>query len=188
MSGGPAGPPGGRHDPLAGISRVIVDGSNQRGPSNAPLPGEELAATLRRLFPRSVEVVVVFDTDPPHGGSTVRSVGGVTVVHARAGGGDDAIVRRLTDPPTLSLVVTDDAELRGRVEEHGARAVRNDWLRQRRERGRASAPSIGRRVIRPPREGLAGADPDAEDRPRWSPGRGATAKRGPSHRPPRRRR
>jgi hypothetical protein len=187
MSGGPAGPPGGRHDPVAGISRVIVDGSNQRGPSNAPLPGVELAATLRRLFPRSVEVVVVFDTDPPHGGSTVRSVGGVTVVHARAGGGDDAIVRRVADGPGLSLVVTDDAELRGRAEEQGARTVRNDWLRERRERGKASAPSIGRRVIRPARDRPAGPNPDADDRPRWTPGRGATAKRGPSRRPPKRR-
>jgi hypothetical protein len=176
-----------RHDPLAGCSRVIVDGSNQRGPSNEPLPEEELARSLRRLLPASVEVIVVFDTDPPHGASTLRTVGGVTVVHARAGGGDDAIVRRLTDPPTLSLVVTDDAELRGRVEEHGARAVRNDWLRERRERGRASAPSIGRRVIRPAREGLAGAELDADDRPRWSPGRGATAKRGPARRPPKQR-
>jgi hypothetical protein len=187
MSRGPVGRPGGRHDPLAGISRVVVDGSNQRGPSSEPLPEEELARSLRRLFAASIEVIVVFDTDPPHGGSTVRSVGGVTVVHARAGGGDDAIVRRVADAPTVSLVVTDDAELRERVEEQGARAVRNQWLRERHGRGRASAASIGRRVIRPPREGLAGAEPDADDRPRWSPGRGATAKRGPSRRPPRRR-
>jgi hypothetical protein len=176
-----------RHDPLAGVSRVVVDGSNQRGPSGEPLPEEELAGSLRRLFPRSVDVVVVFDTDPPHGASTLRSLGGVTVVHARAGGGDDAIVRRVMEAPGLSLVVTDDAGLRGRVLEQGARSVRNAWLGERRERDRASAPSIGRRVVRPARQAPAGADPDADETPRWSPGRGATVKRGPSRRPPKRR-
>jgi hypothetical protein len=187
MTGRPASHAGGRHDPLAGCSRVIVDGSNQRGPSNEPLPEEELARSLRRLFPASVEVIAVFDTDPPHGASTLRPVGGVTVIHARAGGADDAIVRRVSGAPGLSLVVTDDAELRGRVEAQGARSVRNDWLRERRDRGRASAPSIGRRVTRPLRADPAGGDPDADERPRWSPGRGATVKRGPARRPPKRR-
>jgi hypothetical protein len=172
-------------DVLAGRSRVLVDGSNQRGPASGPLPEEPYARSLRALFPPSVEVVVVFDTDPPIGSGTVRNVGGVTIVHARAGGGDDAIVRRTADAPNQALVVTNDIDLRDRVTLLGARAERNDWLRDRIERGRQRSPSVGRKLKRMP--GVAsGEEADAADRA-WHPGRGATVKRGPSKKPPRRR-
>ncbi len=118
-------------DVLAGRTRVLVDGSNQRGPGSEPLPEEPYARSLRALFPPSIEVVVVFDTDPPIGSGTRRIVGGVTVVHARAGGGDDAIVQRTATAPDLTLVVTNDIGLRDRVTLLGARAERNDWLRDR---------------------------------------------------------
>ena len=95
-------------DVLLGRTRVIVDGSNQRGPASGPLPEEPYARSLRALFPPSVEVVVVFDTDPPIGSGTVRNVGGVTIVHARRGGGDDAVVRRASAAPHQTIVVTSD--------------------------------------------------------------------------------
>jgi hypothetical protein len=171
-------------DVLAGRTRVLVDGSNQRGPGSEPLPGEPYALSLRALFPPSVQVVVVFDTDPPIGSGTVRDVGGVTIVHARAGGGDDAIVRRTTDAPNQTLVVTNDIGLRDRVTLLGAHAERNDWLLNRIERGRQRAPSIGRQLKRRP--DVASEEGDGAD-PSWQPGRGATVKRGPRKKPPRRR-
>jgi hypothetical protein len=173
-------------DVLAGRTRVLVDGSNQRGPNSEPLPDEPYARSLRALFLPSVQVVVVFDTDPPIGSATVRHVGGVTILHARAGGGDDAIVRRTADAPNQTLVVTNDTDLRGRVTLLGARAERNDWLRDRIERGRQRAPSVGRQLKRMP--GVASDDEadGATDRS-WQPGRRATVKRGPGKKPPRRR-
>ena len=173
-------------DALAGRNRVLVDGSNQRNRDSEALPEEPYAMSLRPLFPLAIEVVVVFDTDPPIGLSTVRQAGGVTIVHARAGGGDDAIVQRAAAAPKQTLLVTNDIDLRRRVTLVGARAEPNDWLRQRIERGRQRAPSVGRQLIR--RLDVASdeeADP-ATDRS-WHPGRGATVKRGPGRRLPRRR-
>ena len=171
-------------DVLAGRTRVLVDGSNQRGTGSEPLPEERYARSLRALFPPSVEVVVVFDTDPPIGSGTFRNVGGVAIVHARAGGGDDAIVRRAAAAPDQTLVVTNDIELRERVTLLGVRAERNDWLRDRIARGRQRAPSIGRPLKRGP-DVTPDEEADGADRS-WKPGRGATAKRGPRKKPPRR--
>lgn len=173
-------------DVLAGRTRVLVDGSNQRGPGSEPLPDEPYARSLRALFPPSIEVVVVFDTDPPIGSGTVRGLGGVTIVHARAGGGDDAIVQRAAAEPNQTLVVTNDIGLRDRVTLLGARAERNDWLRDRIQRGRQRAPSIGQRLVRRT-DATSDEEADGATDRAWHPGRGATAKRGPRKKPPRHR-
>jgi hypothetical protein len=129
--------------------------------------------------------VVVFDTDPPIGSGTIRNVGGVMIVHARAGGDDDAIVRRAAAAPNQTLVVTNDIDLRDRLTVLGARAERNDWLRDRIDGGRRRAPSVGRQLK--PRPDVA-SDDEADGANRsWQPGRGATVKRGPRKKPPRRR-
>ena len=113
-----------------------------------------------------------------------------------------------------TLVVTDDIELTGIVRRSGGRTTRNGWLIDRLDRQRLSAPSIGRpRAQRPnkpneppsgshgpsgpppsagrPKPPSMGAGPGpapddntADDRPRWSPGRGATRKRGNGRRKP----
>jgi uncharacterized protein YaiI (UPF0178 family) len=173
-------------DALAGCTRVLVDGSNQRGADSKPLAAESYAQSLRALFPPSIEVVVVFDTDPPIGSGTVRGVGGVTIVHARAGGGDDAIVQRAAAAPNQTLVVTNDIGLRDRVTTLGACAERNDWLHNRTQRGRQRAPSIGQQLNRRP-DVASDEEADAGTDRSWQPGRGATVKRGPRKRPPRRR-
>ena len=170
-------------DVLAGRTRMLVDGSNQRGLGSEPLPEEPYARSLRAFFPASVEIVVVFDTDPPIGSGTVRPLGGVTVVHARAGGGDDEIVQRTAAAPKETLVVTNEIGLRDRVSRLGAHAERNDWRHDRFERRRQRAPSVGRQLKRLPE---AGADDEDYDDRSWQPGRGATVKRGPSKKPPRR--
>jgi hypothetical protein len=171
-------------DSLAGRTRLIVDGSNQRAPSSEPPPEEVYARSLRPIFPGSIEILVVFDTDPPMGSATIRAIGGVTVIHARAGGGDDAIVRRASEMPLRTLVVTDDAELRRRIGELGAQAERNDWLRQRSERGRIASSSVGQSRRHPSSPLASQSQDDVDDRKVWRPGRKATLKRGPARRPP----
>ena len=145
-----------------------------------------MTAGLRALVPAGIEVHVVFDTDPPVGSGTLRATNGVTIHHARAAGADEVIVRLTAHAADRTLVVTDDADLRRRVMELGARAVRNEWLRERRERDRPVASSIGRRQgagLRPDNE-----SPDQNgNQPGWQPGRGATTKRGNPRRKPKRR-
>ena len=148
---------------------------------------EPYARSLRSIIPALITVVVVFDTDPPVGTSTIREVGGVTMVHARAHGGDDAIVGRVRADPDATLVVSDDIELRERVTALGASAVRNDWLRQRLDPGRPLSPSIGRGARAVASGPSRSDDPGAVEPGPWKPGRGATTKRGPGKRPRKRR-
>ena len=139
-----------QRDPLAGCRRLLIDGSNQRGQSAEPLPEDVLVGSWSRLFPASVGLVAVFDNDPLIGAGTKRLIGRVPVIHARAGGGDDAIIAVLRQRPEGTVVVTDDADLRRRVTELGGRVEHDDWLRNRREHDRLVASSVGRRVIGPP--------------------------------------
>jgi len=181
-----------RRDPLGGRDRVIIDGSNQRERRGASEPPEEatLIGSLRALLPSQVQIHAVFDTDPPPGSGTVRSVSGVTVHHAHAAGGDDAIVGLASAAPRRTLVVTDDRELRSRLLALGTSVERNEWLQALRQRSRPVAPSIGRPLR--PRATTTGAPDDAkdaegDDRSRWRPGRGATVKRGNPRRQPKHR-
>jgi hypothetical protein len=182
-----------RHDPLHGITRLIVDGSNQRergAASSAPVAEEAVVPGLRAVIPIAVEVHVVFDTDPPIGAASVRSLVGVTVHHAGAGRADDAIVRLTAAQPATTLVVSDDAELRRRAVELGAQSERNGWLRERRQVRRPPTPSVGRPLrTRATTTGAPNDAKDAEDdvRPGWRPGRGATVKRGNPRRQAKRR-
>lgn len=172
-----------QRDPLFGCRRLVIDGSNQRDNPAEPVLEEPLAGSLARLFPHSLELIVVFDTDPPIGAGTIRRIGGVTVIHARAGGGDDRIVALLEQSPEDTLVVTDDADLRRRVTAIGGRVERNEWLRQRRAADHLAAGSVGRRMIRSLPVPAGEADEPEADPPAWRPGRGATRKRGPTRRP-----
>jgi hypothetical protein len=109
------------------------------------------------------------------------------------------------------LVVTDDIALSGIVRRWGGRTVRNGWLIDRLSRQRLSSPVAGKMVpgsIGRPAPGIGGGgagtggsggsgvsaagsghssapgdNPDLQpEERRWSPGRGATRKRGNAHR------
>jgi hypothetical protein len=98
------------------------------------------------------------------------------------------------------LVVTDDIELSTAIRRAGGRVVRNAWLIGRLERQRLSAPVAGRPGLVPLSESSIGQAPtrsggprpnvgpqaglEEPEGPRWSPGRGATRKRGNAHRRP----
>ena len=91
------------------------------------------------------------------------------------------------------LVVTDDRDLRHGSRLRGARTAGSAWLLGRLGSGRLASPSIGNpRPARPhrtaaaaPRANSSDGDPEEEAQARWSPGRGATTKKGNARRAPR---
>jgi hypothetical protein len=190
---------------LDGIERLIVDGTNvlhalSRTPG--PLPAAALIGRLRAIVPPQVAVVVVLDGSPEHGLVSRRIASGVEVRYAGRMTGDEAITQIVEREAVAGsrgggtgtsglLVVTDDIELAGFVRRAGARTVRNSWLANRLARQRLSSPAPGRPVsFGAGPSGAAGAGggqtgagstnpPDEEpEARRWSPGRGATRKRG----------
>ncbi|MGA3030563.1 MAG: NYN domain-containing protein [Candidatus Limnocylindrales bacterium] len=188
---------------LEGVDRLVVDGTNvlhalRRSP--APLPAAALIGRLRAIVPAGVAVVVVLDGSPEHGLVSRRVASGVEVRYSGRFTADEVIARVADEAAGRAaglLVVTDDIELSGTVRRAGGRTVRNGWLIDRLGRQRLSAPATGRPAT-PPGLGAApsgrvGAssspDPSAatdsnSEAPRWSPGRGATRKRGNGRRRP----
>jgi hypothetical protein len=181
---------------LEGVSRLIVDGSNFThflSRSSTPTPAVALIGRLRSIVPPGVAVMVVLDGSPEYGLVTRQVASGVEVRYAGREPAD-ALISRLADDPSPdrragTLVVTDDIELSGLVRRAGGRTVRNAWLADRLGRQRLSAPAPGGSSSPTPSAGRgagssAGPDPDDADAPRWSPGRGATRKRGNGRRHP----
>ena len=165
-------------DPLAGIGRIVVDGTNllhalRRGQDAAPQSA--LVGRLRAAVPAEVAIDVVFDGVGP-GGGVQRAASGVFVRFAGRRPADELILD-LVEPDGM-LVVTDDRELRYRVGARGATTARTAWLVRRMERGRLESPSTGNRRPPLPHPGGAIERDDAAEREPWKPGRGATTKRG----------
>lgn len=198
---------------LEGIDRLVVDGTNvlhalTRSPS--ALPAAALIGRLRAIVPAGVAVVVVLDGSPEQGLVSRRVASGVEVRYSGRFTADELILRLAEHDFAAEaaglLVVTDDFELAGSVRRLGGRTVRNGWLIDRLGRQRLASPSVGRPMSpsigrpdvslaggpgahrpnsgnRAPSGGTAETEVDA-DGPRWSPGRGATRKRGNGRRRP----
>jgi hypothetical protein len=170
---------------LEGVDRLVVDGTNvlhALSTAPGPLPPAALIGRLRAVVPPGVAVVVVLDGSPEHGMISRRIASGVEVRYAGRVSGDEAIgaiveqeARRGFGVAGL-LVVTDDIELSAMVRRAGGRTVRNTWLIGRLARQRLSSPAPGRPVA--PAPPATGDSDDAPEVRRWSPGRGATRKRG----------
>ncbi len=194
-------------DPLPGVERLLIDGTNllyrmTRG-ARAPQPPAALIGRLRAVIPASTRIELVLDGAPEHGLAGVRLAHGLTVRHSGRYSADSLLDRLVADaigsggtPESAArladvlLVVTDDRELAGRIQRRGARVASADWLIGRLTRTRLSAPSVGVRRApassapaggeRPagsPDDPPRGSDEEAE-RPGWRPGRGATTKTG----------
>jgi hypothetical protein len=180
-------------DPFAATDRLLIDGTNllhrlQRRPGAAPPAA--LLGRLRAAVPAEIAVELVFDGAPDRGLRGERIASGVTVRHSGGRTADD-LLRALVDEvrarpggaaaTSRILVVTDDHALRASLHERGARTAGTSWFLGRLERPRLAAPSVGNR--RPPKP--AGPPTAGDDeRPGWSPGRGATTKRGNPRRRP----
>ncbi|MFI5225685.1 MAG: hypothetical protein ACHQ3P_03320 [Candidatus Limnocylindrales bacterium] len=182
------------HDPLAGIERLLVDGTNllyaiEAGPG--PAPAATLVGRLRAVIPAAIRIEILFDGSAEPGMRDTRIAHGVTVRHAGRISADALALRLVTEAtgghpapsgvPAL-LVVTDDGGLARDLRARGAATIGASWLVRRLARPRLAAPSVGRPAPPPSASGTAhgaagGEDPDGE-RPGWQPGRGATTKRG----------
>jgi hypothetical protein len=192
---------------LEGVTRLVVDGTNvlfalRRSP--APLPAAALIGRLRSMVPPAVAITVVLDGSPEHGLVARQVASGVEVRYSGRFSADELIAHLVQERyrPEASgiLVVTDDIELSGTVRRSGGRIVRNAWLIGRLERQRLLAPVAGRPGLAPLPESSIGQAPthsggphpnagpqtggEESEGPRWSPGRGATRKRGNGHRRP----
>jgi hypothetical protein len=196
---------------LEGVTRLIVDGTNvlyalRRSPT--PLPAAALIGRLRSMVPPEVAITVVLDGSPEHGLVARQVASGVEVRYSGRYTADELVThlveeRYRPDSPGI-LVVTDDIALSHAVRRFGGRVVRNAWLVGRLERQRLSAPAPGRPGLAPsaasigapsPGTGSSGGsgsgprggpirDAEAGEGSRWSPGRGATRKRGNGHKRP----
>ena len=196
--------------PLDDTDRMVVDGTNllyRLGRGSAAPPAAAIGR-LRAVVPATITIDLVFD-GMGHGvmgrvaqGMHVRYSGrrpGDEVILDLAGGGKDVAGGRDTAgggqaATARVLVVTDDRELRTRLLALGVRSVPLVWLTNRLDMPRLSSPASGNRRATLGAGTPAGAAPggatgsspgapvrDEDDRPRWKPGRGATAKTGPAH-------
>ena len=192
--------------PLEGTDRLIVDGTNllyrlgsmgggaggtagSRGPAAPPAA---IIGRVRAAIPAAIIIDLVFD-GIGHGVKG-RVAQGMFVRYSGRRSADDLILDLTADAdasgadPAASarlLVVTNDRELRWRLETRGVRSRPVVWLTNRLDMPRLSSPAPGNR--RPPIgagvSGLpGGGDEDGDaDRRGWKPGRGATTKTGPAH-------
>ena len=153
-------------DPLAGVERVYIDGSNLlhalargsgaargggAGTGGAPSgPAGAVIGRLRAAFPPSVVVDLIFD-GPAWGGIKGRLATGLRVAYSGRATADSIIdegvaAQLAADGPAGTwgiLVVTDDRGLGDLVRAKGARVARTAWL----------AGRIGHMTSEPPRPG-----------------------------------
>jgi len=184
-----------------------------RGTTGDRQPPAALIGRLRAAVPAETAIELVFDGPPEPGIRGERIAHGVSVRYGGRFSADTVLVTLVEDVAMVAgaprgggspatdaiLVVTDDRELRFALQRRGARTAGTSWLVTRMQRPRLSAPSVGN--PRPPRvpgsrpasvgqrapgsvTGPAGSDPP--EREPWSPGRGATVKRGNGKRAPKR--
>ncbi len=167
-------------DPLTGIARLLVDGTNllhALGRANGPLPPAAVIGRLRALVPAGVEATVVLDGTPAPGAIDRRVTSGIEVRYSGRRPADALLVDLAGMAPETTLVVTDDNELATSLRRFGARTVRTGWLADRLGRQRLESPAAGR--PKPPAGRPVETTGDEEpQRPGWNPGRGATRKTG----------
>ncbi len=179
-------------DPLSGVARLLVDATNvlhalARGADRQPPAA--LVGRLRGAIPPEVSIELVFDGPAERGLSGERIAGGVTVRYGGRFSADTILITLAEEAAEAGtadrlLVVTDDVALRHAVQRRGAATAGTAWLLRRLDRPRLTGLSVGNRrppAIAQPPAGEQSAR-DVADR-RWSPGRGATRKRGNPRRP-----
>jgi hypothetical protein len=183
-----------RRNPLEGVTHLLVDGTNllhamSHGPNRQPPAA--VIGRLRGAIPPETRITLVFDGPAERGIRGERIAGGVTVQYGGRHSGDTILITLVEDamlsapsPATAAdaiLVVTDDRDLGHALRRRGARTAGTAWLIGRLDRGTLSSPGVAnRRPPAPPRipQPQPGAETEEPDEKRWSPGRGATTKRG----------
>ena len=142
----PLAPSAATGDPLAGVERVLIDGSNlafalaRAGPgsrirSAEPAPMGAIVGRIRAAFPPATSVEIVFDGSA-RGSPNGRLATGMRVSYSGRGSADQLIdegvaAQLAVDGPAGTwgiLVVTDDRGLRDFVRAKGARVAGTAWL------------------------------------------------------------
>ncbi len=181
--------------PFAGIDRLLVDGTNMlyRLGSATVAPPAAIIGRLRAAIPPEVAIDLLFD-GVGHGvkgrvaqhmyvrysgrHTADEAILDLTAAVGEAAGGTPEAYERM-------LVVTNDRDLRERLEARGVRTRPTQWLLNRLDLPRLASPAAGNRrptigtghtVATPGPSG-----PDEVERKGWKPGRGATAKTGTAH-------
>ncbi len=165
-------------DPLAGATRLLIDGTNllhALDRAGGPLPAAAVIGRLRAFVPAGVSVMLVLDGSPPPGGINRRLTSGIEVRYSGRRSADALLVHLVGAAAEGTLVVTDDIALAGSLRAAGSRTARTAWIAGRLSRQRLAAPAAGRPTS--PRAPDDDTGPDDAGR-RWKPGRGATKKRG----------
>ena len=174
-----------RRNPLEGVTRLLVDGTNllhamSRGPDRQPPAA--LIGRLRGAIPATTSIVIVFDGPPERSIRGERIAGGLTVQYSGRYSADTILVTLVEDAAMASgspdatdsiLVVTDDRDLKFALRKRGARTTGSAWLIGRLDRPRLSSPSVGNsRPPPPPRipQQQPGEETEEMTQPRWSPG------------------
>jgi hypothetical protein len=179
-------------DPLAETDRLLIDGTNllhalakgRGAAAGTAMPPATVIGRLRGAIPAAIGIELVFDGCPEPGMRGERVASGLVVRHAGRRSADDVLIglveeaRHVAGPAAATglLVVTDDQALRTSLRGLGARTAGTAWLIGRLERRSLAAPTTGNRRA-PKAPATDDGDADA-DRRRWSPGRGATVKKG----------
>lgn len=171
-------------DPLAGVTRLLIDGNNllhalSRGSDR--LPPAALIGRLRAAIPAETTIELVFDGPPERGVRGERIAHGVSVRYGGRFTADTILVTLVEDVAMVAgaprgggspatdalLVVTDDRGLRYELQRRGARTAGTSWLVTRMERPRLMAPSVGN--PRPPRPVIAQRPPGSVRSPAGGP-------------------
>lgn len=168
--------------PLDGIDRLLIDGNNllHRMSGNAD-PGSVrlLLAKLSGAMPDTTPTIVMFDGHAASGTDRQQRIRrGLDVQAAGSISADEALLNIIRDTSANKragvTIVTDDRPLTEKARHLGARTKRLDWLEQLLAApGVSSNTGIGRKGVRPPPKPETG-----DEREPWTPGRGATKKKG----------
>jgi hypothetical protein len=189
-------PANARQTPFDGTDHLIIDGTNLLyrlgAGGGGPVPASAIVGRIRAAVPLPIAIDLVFD-GVGHG-VYGRLAQKMAVRYSGRRTGDDMILDLVSEAtlrgggPAATdrvLVVTNDRGLRDLLAAKGARTAPLQWLIAKLDvpapahrssaaaGGSPRAASIGQG--RPPRGRGAG---DADVRPAWKPGRGATAKTG----------
>jgi hypothetical protein len=150
----------GRHDPLIGTERVVVDGTNLARTLSARgggIPGVALIARLRAAIPADIQIELVFDGPVQGALRGERIAPKLEVRHGGRRSADD-VIRSIVDDTRIrygpaavggTLVVSNDTALRTSASTRGARTSSLSWLLDRMDTAGASrsanraAPSVG---------------------------------------------
>ena len=147
-----------------------------------------LLPRLRSWRPEHIHIVVALDGHPAPGEPRrARAARGIEFYHSGSASADDMLVGLLRAQPfagrTRTAVVTRDRGLQDRARRAGGATRSVDWLMQqvagrRRPDGAAAKPIGIGRGAHPPKRHFEPPGPDEVEREAWSPGRGATRKKG----------